>query len=193
MRLAEELSQQFNKMFAKVGRPLIPQEQLLRAQLLQMLYSVRSERLLMEEMDYNILSRWFVGLNTDDAVGAREGSVSRLLGNERHVAASRVTLLAGIPSTARRGCKFVRIPSVATIWRAGVRNITLPERKYLAAPLTTTLRLAVHGPMNRGRSIKMRNCIGLHDIEMLVGAKKPYVTVWHSNSSKLLALRELKE
>jgi hypothetical protein len=55
-------------MYAKVGRPSIPPEQLLRAQLLQMLYSVRSERLLMEEMDYNILFRWFVGLNIDDAV-----------------------------------------------------------------------------------------------------------------------------
>jgi transposase len=41
---------------------------LLRAQLLQMLYSVRSERLLMEEIDYNILFRWFVGLNLDDPV-----------------------------------------------------------------------------------------------------------------------------
>jgi transposase len=55
-------------MYAKVGRPSIPPEQLLRAQLLQMLYSVRSERLLMEEMDYNILFRWFVGLNVDDPV-----------------------------------------------------------------------------------------------------------------------------
>src|ERR1700691_1721015 len=62
------LSPQFNKMYAKVGRPSIPPEQLLRAQLLQMLYSVRSERLLMEEMDYNILFRWFVGLNLDDPV-----------------------------------------------------------------------------------------------------------------------------
>src|SRR6201987_849858 len=64
----KELSPQFQKMYAKVGRPSIPPEQLLRAQLLQMLYSVRSERLLMEEMDYNILFRWFVGLNLDDAV-----------------------------------------------------------------------------------------------------------------------------
>jgi transposase len=55
-------------MYAKVGRPSIPPEQLLRAQLLQMFYSVRSERLLMEEMDYNILFRWFVGLNLDDPV-----------------------------------------------------------------------------------------------------------------------------
>jgi transposase len=55
-------------MYAKVGRPSIAPEKLLRAQLLQMLYSIRSERLLMEEMDYNLLFRWFVGLNADDAV-----------------------------------------------------------------------------------------------------------------------------
>ena len=66
--ILKQLSPQFHKMYAKVGRPSIPPEQLLRAQLLQMLYSVRSERLLMEEMDYNILFRWFVGLNLDDAV-----------------------------------------------------------------------------------------------------------------------------
>jgi transposase len=63
-----QLSPQFDTMYAKVGRPSIPPEQLLRAQLLQMLYSVRSERLLMEEMDYNILFRWFVGLHLDDPV-----------------------------------------------------------------------------------------------------------------------------
>src|SRR6201987_2114992 len=55
-------------MYSKVGLPSIPPEQLLRALLLQMLYSVRSERLLVEEIDYNILFRWFVGLNLDDAV-----------------------------------------------------------------------------------------------------------------------------
>src|SRR5260370_11389656 len=55
-------------MYSKVGRPSIPPEQLLRAVMLQMLYSVRCERLLMEEIDYNILFRWFVGLNLDDAV-----------------------------------------------------------------------------------------------------------------------------
>ena len=66
--ILKQLSPQFDKMYAKVGRPSIPPEQLLRAQLLQLLYSVRSERLLMEEMDYNILFRWFVGLNLDDPV-----------------------------------------------------------------------------------------------------------------------------
>src|ERR1700678_2845574 len=60
-----QLSPQFDAMYAELGRPSIPPEKLLRAQLLQMLYSIRSERLLMEEMDYNILFRWFVGLNLD--------------------------------------------------------------------------------------------------------------------------------
>ena len=67
-QVLKELSPEFNKMYSKVGRPSIPPEQLLRALLLQMLYSVRSERLLIEEIDYNILFRWFVGLNLDDAV-----------------------------------------------------------------------------------------------------------------------------
>jgi transposase len=63
-----QLSRKFDTMYARVGRPSIPPEKLLRAQLLQMLYSIRSERLLMEEMDYNLLFRWFVGLNADDEV-----------------------------------------------------------------------------------------------------------------------------
>jgi transposase len=63
-----QLSPRFDTMYARVGRPSIAPEKLLRAQLLQMLYSVRSERLLMEEMDYNLLFRWFVGLNADDEV-----------------------------------------------------------------------------------------------------------------------------
>jgi transposase len=62
------LSRRFDSMYAKVGRPSIPPEKLLRAQLVQMLYSIRSERLLMEEIDYNLLFRWFVGLNADDEV-----------------------------------------------------------------------------------------------------------------------------
>jgi len=63
-----QLSRRFDTMYARVGRPSIAPEKLLRAQLLQMLYSIRSERLLMEEMDYNLLFRWFVGLNADDDV-----------------------------------------------------------------------------------------------------------------------------
>src|ERR1700680_225882 len=63
-----QMSGSFDAMYASVGRPSIAPEKLLRAQLLQLLYTIRSERLLMEEMDYNLLFRWFVGLNADDAV-----------------------------------------------------------------------------------------------------------------------------
>ena len=64
--ILERMSPLFDAMYAEGGRPSIPPEKLLRAQLLQMLYSVRSERLLMEEIDYSILYRWFVGLNLDE-------------------------------------------------------------------------------------------------------------------------------
>ena len=64
----KNMSERFDAMYAKTGRPSIPPEKLLRAQLIQMLYTVRSERLLMEEIDYSILYRWFVGLNLDEAV-----------------------------------------------------------------------------------------------------------------------------
>ena len=63
-----ELQPRFNQLYAKTGRPSIAPEKLLRALLLQALYSVRSERMLMEQLDYNLLFRWFVGLNMDDAI-----------------------------------------------------------------------------------------------------------------------------
>src|SRR6202021_2331606 len=63
-----QLSPRFDSMYAAVGRPSIPPEKLLRAQLLQMLYSIRSERLLLEEIDYSILFRRFVGLSLDEEV-----------------------------------------------------------------------------------------------------------------------------
>src|SRR5437868_13100528 len=66
--ILNSMSPLFDAMYAEGGRPSIPPEKLLRAQLLQMLYSVRSERLLMEEIDYSILFRWFIGLNLDEQV-----------------------------------------------------------------------------------------------------------------------------
>lgn len=64
----ERLSPRFDRMYSDIGRPSIPPEKLLRALLLQMLYTIRSERLLMEELDYSVLYRWFVGLGMDDPV-----------------------------------------------------------------------------------------------------------------------------
>ncbi len=67
-RALKELSVHFEALYARRGRPSIPPEKLLRALLLQVLYSIRSERQLMEQLDYNLLYRWFVGLNPDDAI-----------------------------------------------------------------------------------------------------------------------------
>lgn len=64
----KELSGEFDRLYAANGRPSIAPEKLLRALLLQVLYTIRSERLLMEQLDYNLLFRWFVGLSMDDAV-----------------------------------------------------------------------------------------------------------------------------
>jgi transposase len=62
------LSPRFDAMYTDFGRPSIPPEQLLRALLLQVLYTVRSERLLIEQLEYNLLFRWFVGLGMDEAI-----------------------------------------------------------------------------------------------------------------------------
>ena len=64
----KDMSPQFGKLYSDLGRPSIAPERLLRALLLQIFYSVRSERLLMEQLDYNLLFRWFVGMNMDEQV-----------------------------------------------------------------------------------------------------------------------------
>ena len=67
-RVLATLSRKFSGMYSDIGRPSIAPEKLLRALLLQVLYTIRSERLLMEQLAYNLLFRWFVGLNMDEAV-----------------------------------------------------------------------------------------------------------------------------
>lgn len=64
----QQISGELGKLYAPLGRPSIPPERLLRALLLMVLYSVRSERQLMEQLNYNLLFRWFVGLEMDDEV-----------------------------------------------------------------------------------------------------------------------------
>lgn len=63
-----DMSREFDGLYATIGRPSIPPERLLRAQLLQIFYSIRRERLLMEQLDYNLLVRWFVGLEMDEPI-----------------------------------------------------------------------------------------------------------------------------
>jgi Transposase domain (DUF772) len=68
------LAGEFEALYSHLGRPSIPPERLLRALLLQAFYSVRSERLLMEQLDYNLLFRWFVGLGSTMRCGTRPRS-----------------------------------------------------------------------------------------------------------------------
>jgi transposase len=96
------LSRSFTKLYARDGRPGIPPERLLRALLLQAFYSVRSERLLMEQLDYNLLFRWFVGLSADDPVW--DATVfcknrDRLLGGD--VAAKFMTGVLNLPEVRK--------------------------------------------------------------------------------------------
>jgi transposase len=67
-RVLASLSSTFARMYSDSGRPSIAPEKLLRTLLLQVLYTIRSERMLMEQLEYNLLFRWFVGLNIDDRV-----------------------------------------------------------------------------------------------------------------------------
>ena len=106
-RALETMDAVFDDLYSETGRPSIAPERLLRAQLLMILYSIRSERQLMEQIDFNILYRWFVGLEMDEAVwDAKVFSKNR----ERLIAgeASRQLLLAVIdqargPAVVERG------------------------------------------------------------------------------------------
>src|SRR5438309_5207108 len=96
----------FNELYSITGRPSIAPEKLLRALLLQILYTVRSERLLMEQLQYNLLFRWFVGLNMDEPVWVAtvftknrdrllEGEIANLF-NARTSARSRRRMIRAI-------------------------------------------------------------------------------------------------
>jgi transposase len=67
-QVLKSMSGKLDKLYSDVGRPSIAPERLFRALLLQAFYSIRSERLLMEQLDYSMLFRWFVGLELDDEV-----------------------------------------------------------------------------------------------------------------------------
>ena len=100
------LSPQFEQLYATTGRPSVAPGKLLRALLLQILYSVRSERQLMEQLDYNLLFRWFVGLNMDDPIWSAttfsknrqrllEGEIAQAFFAEVRAAAEAAGLLSG--------------------------------------------------------------------------------------------------
>jgi transposase len=101
-RTLEELSPVFEGLYSREGRPSVPPEQLLRALLIQILYSVRSERMLMEQLEYNLLFRWFVGLSMDDPTwvpSVFSKNRDRLLEGD----VARALLTATIEEARRRG------------------------------------------------------------------------------------------
>ena len=103
----KSLSPMFDRMYATFGRPSIAPEKLLRALLVQMLYTVRSERILMEQLQYNLLFRWFVGMNMDEPVWVPtvfSKNRDRLTGRRRR----REVLRADTGSGARGGSAFRR-------------------------------------------------------------------------------------
>jgi transposase len=66
--ILKEMSPQFGKLYSEVGRPSIAPKRLFRSLLLQIFYSARSERMLIEQLEYNLLFQWFVGMEMDEAV-----------------------------------------------------------------------------------------------------------------------------
>ena len=108
-----ELSPRFGELYSRVGRPSIAPEKLLRALLLQVLYTIRSERLLMEQLDYNLLFRWFVGLEMDDPVWNAtvfSKNRERLLGGE----IARAFSIEWWPRRGSAGCS----PTSTSPWTA---------------------------------------------------------------------------
>jgi len=98
-RALKRMSGELGRLYAATGRPSIAPERLLRALLLMILYSVRSERQLMEQLDYNLLFRWFVGLEMDDEVW----DVTVFTKNRERLIAGEVSqqLLAAVLAEAR--------------------------------------------------------------------------------------------
>ena len=125
-----KLSMRFDKLYADTGRPSIAPEYLLRVTLLQAFFTVRSERQLMEQIDYNLLFRWFVGLSIDDAVwDASVFSKNRERLLEADVAREFLATLLALPqvkrllSNARTTPMPQRpIPMPSSIARATVRR-----------------------------------------------------------------------
>src|SRR5215204_7523120 len=101
-QVLEGLSGEFTQLYSHTGRPSIPPEHLLKASLLQAFFTVRSERQLMEQINYNILFRWFVGLSMDDAVwdaSSFSKNRERLLGAD--VAAKFLAAVLRYPKVTR--------------------------------------------------------------------------------------------
>jgi transposase len=154
-----QLGPAFDAIYARSGRPSIAPEKLLRALLLQVLYTVRSERLLMEQLDYNFLFRWFVGLSLDDLVwDATVFTKNRERLLEGAVAEGFFAAVVGQP--ARMVCSLTsisrstgRLSKRGRDTRASNAKITLARTPHLTIPAipasTFTASGAATSPTNR--------------------------------------------
>jgi len=129
--ILKEMSPKFQKLYSDVGRPSIAPERLLRSLLLQILYSVRSERMLIEQLQYNLLFRWFVGMEMDEAVwwaADKAENLARCKSSFRQlpiVGRIAYPMRAKVATHAQLGRKSLGCPAedlffaaVGTIWEA---------------------------------------------------------------------------
>src|SRR5271167_4311740 len=115
--ILKEMSPQFAKLYSDVGRPSIPPERLFRSLLLQIFYSVRSERMLIEQLQYNLLFRWFVGMEMDEVVwnhAVYSKNRERLLNEE--IAASFFARVRGRASPYRADGHFTGEGTLIAGW-----------------------------------------------------------------------------
>jgi hypothetical protein len=146
----DDLSPTFQRMYSKIGRPSIPPERLIRALVLQMLYSIRSERQLMEQLDFNILYRWFVGLGLDDQVWS---TTVFTMENRNGLA---VAGEAGVASgTAERDAALKLIRSRRTSQRATLAG----DKGYDTGPFVAQLRAVCVTPHVAQNSKRRRTAI----------------------------------
>jgi transposase len=140
----EQLSPRFDRLYSTIGRPSIPPEKLLRALLLQGLYTVRSEALLMEQLQYNLLFRWFVGLSMDDPVWDAtvfSKNRDRLLAGEIAAAFFAEVLAQAKP---RASCRTSTSPSMGRCWRPGrARRVFAGAPRHRIRPMTLGIRPSI--------------------------------------------------
>ena len=127
-----ELKPRFSRLYAETGRPSMAPEKWLRALLLQVLYSVRSERMLIEQLDYSLLFRWFVGLNMDDPIW----DVTVFTKNRQRLLEGDIAeaFFAAVLKQARQRnlLSDEHFTVDGTLWKHG------QDRRVFAEPMTTT-------------------------------------------------------
>jgi transposase len=163
-RALEHLSPRFGRLYIHFGRPSIPLEKLLRALLLQALITIRSERQLMEQIDYNLLFRWFVGLGMDDAVWAPTTFTKnrdRLLTGDIAAAFFDAVLIHADSQQLLSSEHFTVDGTLVEAWRvtrASARAMKSRPPGAAATRRSTSIGSAAGTPPTNRPRIRMRGC-----------------------------------